>query len=384
MAEPLRLGHLTTIDMSLSLLLAKELEVDVDAGFDVYGLSAPGPYVPDVEALGVTHVPIPALSRSWDLSSDLTATRQLVSVLRDLRLDILHTHNPKSGVLGRVLGRAVGIPVVVNTCHGLWVRPEDSLPKRAAVLGIEALAAQFSSAELYQNDLDRRALSRWVPASKATTVGNGIDLVRFQPDEAGRARVRRELGVADDELLVGGVGRLVREKGVEEFADAARSLHGVGRFVWVGPDDDAKPDQIEDRSRDVTFLGERRDMPAVYSAFDVFVLPSHREGFSRSAMEAAACGRALVLSDIRGCREIGEPEVHAVFAPPRDADVLVRQIRRLLDDATLRARIGEAARKRAVAHFDQAAIARRSLEAYRRTARRKRLPWAEQAEAWVD
>jgi glycosyltransferase involved in cell wall biosynthesis len=115
------------------------------------------------------------------------------------------------------------------------------------------------------------------------------------------------------------------------------------------------------------------DMPAVYSAADVFVLPSHREGFSRSAMEAAACGRPMVLSDIRGCREIGRDGEHLLLVPPRDPGALAAAIRRLLDDPALRARLGEAAERRAREEFDQHRVARISLETYDRVlARRSR------------
>jgi glycosyltransferase involved in cell wall biosynthesis len=116
-------------------------------------------------------------------------------------------------------------------------------------------------------------------------------------------------------------------------------------------------------------------MPEIYSALDVFVLPSHREGFSRSGMEAAACGVAAVLSDIRGCREIGTHEREVLLVPPRDAAALTVAIERLLLDTSLRARLANSARKRAVSHFDQRAVARVSLQTYAAVARRKGLDW---------
>lgn len=372
----LRVAHLATVDMSLALLLATELRADLEAGFEVFGISAPGPFVPRVTALGVEHVAIPSLTRAWDVRRDLAAARELAGALRRLRLDVLHTHTPKAGVLGRVLGRNLGVPVVVNTCHGLWAGPGDPLAKRALVYGAEALASRFSDAELYQNDEDRRRMRRVVRASRARTVGNGIDLARFRPDSGVRAGIRDELGVRDDELLVGGVGRRVAEKGIVEFAEAARSLAGRARFVWVGPHDDDKPDWVDEDLEGVRFLGLRHDMEAVYAALDVFVLPSYREGFSRSAMEAAASGCAMVLTDIRGCREIGGHERELLFVPPRDVAALTAAVGRLLDDADLRRRLGDNARQRALREFDQRRVAADSIATYAEAARRKRLPWA--------
>jgi glycosyltransferase involved in cell wall biosynthesis len=373
--RPLRVAHLTTVDMSLALLLGTELRVDVETGLETYALSAPGPWVEQVESLGASHIPLPALTRSWDLKQDAAAARDLYRTVRKLKLDVLHTHNPKTGVLGRLLGRAARIPVVVNTCHGLWLRPGDGLARMAFVLGAESLAALASDFELYQNAEDRHTLRRAVPKRRSQVVGNGVDLARFQPDPAGRARVRRELRMADDELLVGGVGRRVAEKGITEYAAVARTLAGKARFVWVGPDDPDKPDALREDEAGVEFLGERTDMPAIYSALDVFVLPSHREGFSRSGMEAAACGVASVLTNIRGCREVGSHEREVLLVPAHDEAALTDAIERLLLDPSLRARLASAARQRALVEFDQREVARTSLSTYLNVAVRKGLPW---------
>jgi glycosyltransferase involved in cell wall biosynthesis len=372
--RPLRVAHLTTVDMSLALLLRTELEVDKQAELETFGISAPGPYVEQLAGLGVRHVPLPALTRAWNPARDLRAVGQLAAALRRLRLDVLHTHNPKTGVIGRVVGRLAGVPVVVNTCHGLWLRPADPLTRRAFVLGLEAVAALASDAELYQNGEDRETLASWTRVRRSRVVGNGVDLDRFRPDPEGGDRVRRELGLLPGELLVGGVGRLVAEKGIEQYAGTAARLAGKARFVWVGPADDEKPDAVR-TVPGVELLGERRDMTAIYSALDVFVLPSHREGFSRSAMEAAATGAAMVLTDIRGCREIGEHGSQVLLVPPKDEPALTEAVEQLLTDPGERARLGAAARARAQTEFDQRRVARSSLETYLDVARSRGLDW---------
>jgi glycosyltransferase involved in cell wall biosynthesis len=371
----LRLAHLTTVDMSLALLLPTELAVDVEAGLETFGISAPGVYVDRVRSVGVQHVAVESLTRAWDLRRDAAATREIGSVLRRLRLDVLHTHNPKTGVLGRILGRLARIPVVVNTCHGLWAKPDDPWHRRSAVCAIEGFAAQASHAELFQNDEDRRALRMAIPARRSRTVGNGTDLSRFRPCASTRRDMRRMLGVSDDVLLVGGAGRLVAEKGIAEFAAMATRLAGKATFVWAGPRDPDKADALDATGHDVDYVGEIEDMPAFYNALDVFVLPSYREGFSRSAMEAAACEKPMVLSDIRGCREIGRHETELLLVPPGDAASLTTEVDRLLRDVTLRASLAAAARRRALAHFDQRAIAVTSLQTYAEVARRRRLGW---------
>ena len=296
--------------------------------------------------------------------------------MRTLDLDVLHTHNPKTGVMGRIAGRLAGVPVVVNTCHGLWARPEDRLRKRAFVYGLEALAARFSDYELFQNAQDRHTLRPALKRGRHRVVGNGVDLTRFAPDPEGRRQVREELGrrrgrAARRARSVAGCAR----RGWSSSAEAASSLRDRATFVWVGPEDDTDPEPPPGLD-DVRFLGERTDMPAVYSALDVFVLASYREGFSRAAMEAAACGTAMVLTDIRGCREIGTDGVHLLLVSPHDGDALARAVDRLLGDPELRARLGRAAGERARQEFDQRAVARASLDTYADVARRKNLDLA--------
>lgn len=274
--------------------------------------------------------------------------------------------------MGRIAGRLVGVPVVVNTCHGLWARPEDSVAKRAFVYGLEALAARFSDYELFQNAEDEATLRRFLKRGKHRVVGNGVDLTRFTRDPEGRRRVRAELGVDNNELLVGTVGRRVREKGLTEFAHAARRLGDKATFVWVGPADGADADAAAvDRSA-VRFVDERTDMPAVYSAFDIFVLASHREGFSRASMEAAACGLPMVLTNIRGCREIGRDGVHLLLTSPQDGAALLQGVDRLISDASLRTRLAHASRERALREFNQRVVAQASLDTYARVAATKR------------
>ena len=367
----LRIGHLTTVDMSLALLLGTELEVDVEHGHEVFGISAPGPYVKRVEALGVRHIPLTALTRAWDPLRDGRAFFQLVRTLLRLDLDVLHTHNPKTGVMGRIAGRLARVPVVVNTCHGLWASPEDSVAKRTFVYGLEALAARFSDYELFQNAEDEATLRPFLKRGKHRVVGNGVDLTRFTPDPQGRRRVRTELEIGDDELLVGTVGRRVREKGLAEFAQVARNLADKATFVWVGPEDDTDVDAGSVDTSAVRFIDGRTDMPAVYSAFDVFVLASYREGFSRASMEAAACGLPMVLTDIRGCREIGDDGVQLLLVPAHDGVAMMRAVDRMLNNARLRSRLAGAARDRALTEFDQRSIARVSLGTYASVANRK-------------
>ena len=188
------------------------------------------------------------------------------------------------------------------------------------------------------------------------------------------SRARRESGCGssgpssdrEDELVVGTVGRMVREKGYDELFDAAhivRSRIGNVRFLVVGDSDRDKADAITPdavlTTRDgFVFTGWREDVAELMALMDVFVLPSWREGLPRSAVEAAASGLPQVLTDIRGCREVVRDGVEGFLVPVRDPVGLSGAIARLLEDSALRRRMGAAARQRAEDLFDEDRVAR--------------------------
>ncbi len=381
----MRVAHLTTVDMSLRLLVFPQLKAVIEAGGECYGISASGPWVPDLEAAGIRHLALDSSTRGMDIFADLRAARELYRHLRAHPVDVLHTHNPKPGIYGRLVGKLAGVPIVVNTVHGLYATEDDGWPKRLIVYGLEALAARFSDAELAQNVEDVELMTRYritVPG-KMRLLGNGVDLTRFDPDRVGdepRRRLRAEWGVTDDQVVIGIVGRLVAEKGYPELFEAMEHLDPQ-RYVLVvaGPDDptkaDALPRDIVERAqaRGVRMLGMRNDVDHLYTAFDVFVLPSHREGFPRAAMEAAAMGLPIVATDIRGCRQVVTDGQNGFLVPVMDAVALAGAIAKLGDDPQLRAGMGRASFERSRAEFDERRVVDIVMETYRRVARQKGL-----------
>jgi glycosyltransferase involved in cell wall biosynthesis len=153
------------------------------------------------------------------------------------------------------------------------------------------------------------------------------------------------------------------------------------RWLVVGPLDPEKSDGLTAADLDrvaaesgITFLGERRDVERFYRALDGYVLASYREGFPRSAMEAAASGLPLVLTDIRGCRQVVDHEVNGLLVPPAKAEPLAAAVARLADDPGLRARFGSASVAKAAAEFDQQRVIDRTLATYRRLLQARGIP----------
>ena len=375
-----RLVHLTTTDISLALLLGPQLRAFRDVGYEVIGVSAPGPFVQQLEADGIRHVALRHATRSMAPHRDLAALVEVYRVVRELAPMIVHTHNPKPGIYGRLAAKAARVPVIVNTVHGLYALPTDPFAKRAVVYGLERIAATASDAELLQNVEDLPVLRKLrIPARKLSVLGNGIDLTRFDAAKVTPDRtevLRKEMGATDGDILVGLVGRLVWEKGYREVFAAARDLARTApnvRFVIVGPTDFDKADAITQADMDaaetvgnIRFLGHRNDVEDLYPAFDMYVLASHREGFPRSAMEAAAMGVPVIATDVRGCRQVVDHDSTGFLVPLNDAPALGDAIQRLAADPAMHARMSVASVLKARNEFDQQIVIDHTLATYDR------------------
>jgi glycosyltransferase involved in cell wall biosynthesis len=373
--------------MTVRVLLMPQLRALREAGYAVTAISAPGEFAAEIEAEGIVFLPWVNATRAWDPWSDLRAFAELGAILRRGGFDLVHTHNAKPGVMGRIAARMVGVPCVVNTIHGFDATLDDPPRRRVAFMGLEWMAAQFSDMELFQgrSDLLRAKRLAMKASSKTRFLGNGTDLARFRPDgvdQEQRKAFRRDLRIPGEAPVVGMVGRLVAEKGYRELFMAApdvRTFVPEARFIVIGERDEVKADGITEvemkqaESDGVSFLGWRADMPELFAAMDVFTLPSWREGVPRSAIEAAATGLPMVLSDIPGCRQVCRPGIDGFLVPARDPVALASALRTLLADEDLRTRMGGAARGHAEAHFDERDVVRRVLEVYDGVLRRKRI-----------
>ncbi len=382
----LTVAHVTTVDMSLRYLLLNQLRYLQGRGYRVLGVSSPGPDVPFIEEAGVRHIAVPMTRRLSPLA-DLKALQDLARVFARERVDIVHTHTPKPGLLGQMAARLAGVPVVVNTIHGFYfhdhMRP---LPRRFFIL-MEQLAAAHSDAILSQNPEDiRTAVDEHIAAaSMVSPLGNGIDLRCFARDavgDEGRTVARNELGFSAADIVIGFVGRLVEEKGLPELFDAVAHLRRHDprvKLLIVGPEDSEKADATGQRAArqrglidDVAvFTGLRHDLPRLYAAMDVFSLPSHREGFPRAPMEAAAMGLPVVATDIRGCRETVTDGVTGALVPVNDAAALGAALLRYVDDPALRRRHGDAGVALARASFDEQLVFARVARCYEDVLSRK-------------
>jgi len=363
----MRVEHVTTSDMSLRFLLLDQMRYLRDNGFDVSGVSAAGPWISEVRAAGIPVTPIP-LTRRITPAADLRALATLYAQFQRTKPDIVHTHTPKAGLLGQWAALAAGVPHRVHTIHGLYL-PGGSASRRLGFYKLlERATLRPPHLVFSQNreDIDTCIRDGLCPKRKLVHLGNGIDLNVFHPRnhepstvEEARAAER----IAPRSTVIGMVGRLTEEKGYRDYFAAARMVLAEEDdviFLAIGPFEPEKADAIEQGEIDALGLGERlrvlghrADVARLYGAMDIFVLPSHREGFPRAPMEAAATGLPVLVSDERGCRETVIDGASGFLLPQRDPRALANAMLRLIRDKPLRERLGARGRTLAEERFDQ-------------------------------
>ncbi|HTR55141.1 MAG TPA: glycosyltransferase family 4 protein [Kofleriaceae bacterium] len=377
-----RIAHVTTIAESLKMLLLNQLRALQSHGLDVTGISGQGEGGAELEAAGIRHMLVP-FRRATNLTplADARVTLHLANLFRRERFTIVHTHTAKPDLYAAIAARLAGVPIVVSTLHGFYFH--DLMPKRtrAMYIRLARIGMRFCDIVLSQNEEDVATAMREsiCPPSKIEVLGNGIDVVRFdrtRVSAASLAKLRHELGIADDAPVIGYVGRLVAEKGVLELLEAARAIrerHPRARLLLIGMIDEAKQDAIRPETAarygvadTCVFAGHRDDMPELYALMDVCVLASHREGFPRTLMEASAMSIPTVATSIRGCRSCIEHGRNGLLVPLRDVGALAGAISSLLDDRARCEAMAAEGRKIALARFDERNVFEKVLATYER------------------
>lgn len=370
---------LSHFDINLYLFRLPIMQALIAMGHDVVALCPQGEFSHCFAEHGVK-IEHYAISRSG-LNPVLEAAvvLRLSAILRYLRPDVLHTFTAKPNIYGTLAGRVAGVPRIFNLVEGLGsFYVETSMRTRMVRECMEALyriSCRLSDATVFVNNDDPRYfLSRQlVPRNKICVIRSvGVDTSFFRSDRIDVDSVRHALGLPEKSLVVLMVARAIWHKGLAEYISAADQLRRRDPgtyFLLAGDVDDGNPSSATREyllsQPNLIWLGQRHDVAELTALCDVYVLPSYyREGVPRTLLEAASMGKPIVTTDTVGCREVVEHGVNGLLVSPRDSQALAEAISLLLDDGSLRRRMGLAGREKAVNEFDVRHVVRQYLDLY--------------------
>lgn len=346
-------------------------------GHEVVMISPPGNFGDRFAAHGCRWIPLVSMDRaSLNPLREAVTLHQLTRVLRREQPDLLHNFTLKCAIYGAIAARLARVPATVNAVAGMgYVFTSDTLKARTLRPLVKALLHTALDNErsllVLQNPDDASAFGNTgliAPEKIRVIRSSGVNTSRFQPPKRFPNRHER--------LRVLLAARLLREKGIHEFVDASALLRAWGRdveFILAGTPDPGNPHSVMQEqvqqwadSGLVRWLGHVDDMPGLLKTVHVMALPSYyREGVPKSLIEGAACGLALITTDMPGCREVVTNDgVDGLCVEPRNARALADCIVRLDDDRELLLQLGHHARQKALRDFDERLVIQRTLDVY--------------------
>jgi glycosyltransferase involved in cell wall biosynthesis len=315
-----------------------------------------GPFFEEVNALGIEVIEYPFTS--FYNRNALRQYRSLARLIKERKIQLVHCHDFYSNIFGTISARLAGLKAIITSRRNRGVM--FSLPQRL----VQRVAYSFSAAIIANSEAARAVLLRTerVPARKVRRIYNCVDTEWFSP-RAPSALLAQSLGLAGGAPVVGIVGTLRPVKGHATFVRAAAEIHKARpdvRFLIVG--EGPVRDELDRLAADlgvagaIVFAGVRTDIPDLLALIDVLALPSRSESLPNAVLEAMACGRPVVATRVGGTPELVADGETGFLVEPEDFACLARQILRVLNDPALAARMGAAARRKAVGEFSSARL----------------------------
>ncbi len=378
----IRLCVIATIGKSIQILYAGRLEYFIANGFEVTVVCASSELDEAIRARGVRLHTVP-LTRAISPWQDLRAVYRLYRFLRSGRFDIVEVTTPKAAVVGALATSLARCPRLIHMLQGLayqgkrgllgWIlRTSTRIPCRLS--NVTLAVSPSVRDEACRDGIADPARIRVLDHGS----GNGVDLERFSPQRRmSGAAVREGYGIASDAVVIGFVGRMTRDKGIDELAAAFRSLSAefpkavlllVGDYEHRDRPADSTVDFLS-RCASVRHVGWQTDVVSFMAAMDVVVLPTYREGLGNVLLEAAAMGIPTVTTDATGARDSIVGGVTGLRVGVGNVLELREALASLVRDAGLRETMGRAGRHWVSEHFDQRHVWLLQVEEYRRIAR---------------
>lgn len=386
-----KLLRITTVPMSLEKLLEGQLEF-MQNYFEITAISADKERL---EALGKTHgystyhIEMTRQITPWQ---DLKAVAKLYNYLKQEKPAIVHTHTPKAGIVGMLAAKLAGVPLRLHTVAGLPLMEATGFKCR--ILNSVEKLTYACATQVYPNSkglYDFIVREKLASIEKMKIIGqgssNGIDTAHFNPelyDSKQNEDLREKLNIKKDDFVFVFIGRLVRDKGINELVEAFRGLETRGKqsstphnlkpntchLLLVGPLETELDPLLEEtlleieQNPQIISMGYQDDVRPYLALSNALVFPSYREGFPNVVMQAGAMGLPAIVTDINGCNEIVEAEKNGIIIPSKNIKALQKAMAKLMQDNSLYKKLQQHARPMIVDRFQREDVWKALLNEY--------------------
>lgn len=377
-----KLIRITTVPISLEKLLEGQMAY-MSQFYDVTAVSSEAENLKKLgtkEGVSTFHIP---LTRRITPFADIRAVFKLYRFLKKEKPQIVHSHTPKAGIVGMMAAAMARVPVRLHTVAGLPLMEARGV-KRRILNQVEKLTYRYATM-VYPNSRGLKEIilkEKFCDAKKLKVLGegssNGIDTSFFSRTHFSEEKIqekREELGIPPSELTYIFVGRLVKDKGIEELVAAFTLLERENNhctLLLVGPyEDDLDPlsdetkSEIENNPKIIT-TGYQQDIRIFLALSNILVFPSYREGFPNVVMQAGAMDLPAIVSNINGCNEIIKEGRNGLLVPPKNSKLLYEKMELLAQDSSLRERMRSRAREEIVSRYERNKMWKIILEEYRK------------------
>lgn len=381
-----RFVFLSHLDFNLYRFRLPLMKALAERGHLVFAASPEGEFSDRFRNHNITHLPYPLARESMNPFREAATILALVRLLRRTRTDLLHTFTVKPNIYGSLAGRLAMVPAVLNSVTGLgtfYVEAPAGVRQwgmRCFFNSLYRFSLRHSKAVIFQNEDDRSFFvqNKLVRPEQTLTIrGSGVDTNLFRPavDAAERAICRRGIPGIEESVVICLVARLIQDKGIGEYLEAARVLkrkYGSGvTFLLVGEFYDGNPKTVSRKMLQhclaegvVTHLGFCENVQEILRAADIYCLPSYREGMPMSILEAMATGLPVATTDTVGCRDTVDEGSNGFRVPVKDATRLCQVLELMINKKDLRITMGSKSREKAEKEFSVEIVVKEHLELY--------------------
>lgn len=364
-----KLIRITTVPISLRTLLKGQMKYMYQNGFEVMAITS-GSDVKDIEDTESVPVITIEMTRQITPLKDLKAVRALYKLFKKEKPDIVHTHTPKAGIVGMMAAWLAGVPVRLHTVAGLPLLVVTGLKRK--ILNFVERLTYFFATKVYPNSkglYDIILTEGFTSSENLKVIGNGssngIDTSHFNPDyytNEQKSTLKQQYDIQEGEFVYVFVGRIVKDKGINELAQAFKKLceeYNHVKLLIVG-DFERELDPLSQETENIlqenphiVLTGFQKDVRPFLSISDALVFPSYREGFPNVVMQSGAMGLPCIVSDINGCNEIIVNDKNGIIIPVQDPKAVFAAMKRILWDQDYFLELKENARDMITSRYEQ-------------------------------